>query len=279
MMNVQEEEQVQGILGLLSDSLESRNLSVQVQVSRTCAHLDEIASVAIEALNSPPVALAVEDTEIAESDALEQLAALIESGSTSQALALLDTMIAQTKNRYPSYLMRIYMLNRLAQQVMTMASKRGLALPQEPIGQNPDSIREALEKLVRSMCGMAAQPSDRHEGGKAAAYVREHCLDTDVSLTSTAEALGISTKQVSRLLRMEVDMTFKEYLLELRMSAAQGFLQEDGLSIAETANRVGYFNISHFIKCFKSYTGMTPGEWKKLAGKGETHREETAGGV
>ena len=109
--------------------------------------------------------------------------------------------------------------------------------------------------------------------------MREHCLDTDVSLTSTAEALGISTKQVSRLLRMEVDMTFKEYLLELRMSAAQGFLQEDGLSIAETANRVGYFNISHFIKCFKSYTGMTPGEWKKLAGKGETHREETAGGV
>lgn len=279
LMNVQEEEQVQEILGLLSDSLESRNLSVQAQVSRTCAHLDEIASVAIEALNSPPVALAVEDTEIAESDALEQLAALIESGSTSQALALLDTMIAQTKNRYPSYLMRIYMLNRLAQQVMTMASKRGLALPQEPIGQNPDSIREALEKLVRSMCGMAAQPSDRHEGGKAAAYVREHCLDTDVSLTSTAEALGISTKQVSRLLRMEVDMTFKEYLLELRMSAAQGFLQEDGLSIAETANRVGYFNISHFIKCFKAYTGMTPGEWKKLAGKDETHREETPGGV
>ena len=51
----------------------------------------------------------------------------------------------------------------------------------------------------------------------------------------------------------------------LRMEAAQGFLREEGLSIAETANRVGYFNISHFIKCFKTYTGMTPGEWKKLS--------------
>ena len=77
--------------------------------------------------------------------------------------------------------------------------------------------------------------------------------------------MGISTKQVSRLLRREVDMTFKEYLLHLRMSAAQDFLREEGLSIAETANRVGYFNISHFIKCFKAYTGMTPGEWKKLS--------------
>ena len=64
---------------------------------------------------------------------------------------------------------------------------------------------------------------------------------------------------------MEVDMTFKEYLLHLRMSAAQDFLREEGLSIAETAGRVGYFNISHFIKCFKAYTGMTPGEWKKLS--------------
>ena len=98
-----------------------------------------------------------------------------------------------------------------------------------------------------------------------AAYVREHCLDGDISLSSTAEAMGISTKQVSRLLRVEVDKTFKEYLLQLRMEAAQGFLREEGLSIAETANRVGYFNISHLIKCFKTYTGMTPGEWKKLS--------------
>ena len=267
LMNFQEEEQCREILELLSDSLESRSLSVRVQLSRPCSQLNEIASAAIETLNTPPVALALDSTEAAEEDALEQLAALAESGSTSQALALLETLIAQTENRYPSYLMRIYMLNRLAQQVMALASQEGVALPQEPIGQDPASMRAALEKMVRAMCRKAERelPAEKPEGGKAAAYVREHCLDGDISLSSTAEAMGISTKQVSRLLRMEVDMTFKEYLLHLRMSAAQDFLREEGLSIAETANRVGYFNISHFIKCFKAYTGMTPGEWKKLS--------------
>lgn len=267
LMNFQEEEQCRELLELLSDSLESRNLSVRVQWSRTCSQLNEIASAAIETLNTPPVALAVDNAEAEEEDALEQMAALTESGSTSQALALLETMIAQTENRYPSYLMRIYMLNRLVQQMMTLASREGVTLPPKSPGQDPDSVRETLEQLVRALCRKGAQRSsaEKPEGGKTAAYVREHCLDGDISLSSTAEALGISTKQVSRLLRMEVDMIFKEYLLHLRMSAAQDFLREEGLSIAETAGRVGYFNISHFIKCFKAYTGMTPGEWKKLS--------------
>lgn len=267
LMNFQEEEQCRELLELLSDSLESRNLSVRVQWSRTCSQLNEIASAAIETLNTPPVALAVDNAEAEEEDALEQMAALTESGSTSQALALLETMIAQTENRYPSYLMRIYMLNRLVQQMMTLASREGVTLPPKSPGQDPDSVRETLEQLVRALCRKGAQRSsaEKPEGGKTAAYVREHCLDGDISLSSTAEALGISTKQVSRLLRMEVDMTFKEYLLHLRMSAAQDFLREEGLSIADTAGRVGYFNISHFIKCFKAYTGMTPGEWKKLS--------------
>lgn len=267
LMNFQEEEQCRELLELLSDSLESRNLSVRVQWSRTCSQLNEIASAAIETLNTPPVALAVDNAEAEEEDALEQMAALTESGSTSQALALLETMIAQTENRYPSYLMRIYMLNRLVQQMMTLASREGVTLPPKSPGQDPDSVRETLEQLVRALCRKGAQRSsaEKPEGGKTAAYVREHCLDGDISLSSTAEALGISTKQVSRLLRMEVNMTFKEYLLHLRMSAEQDFLREEGLSIAETAGRVGYFNISHFIKCFKAYTGMTPGEWKKLS--------------
>ena len=161
LMNFQEEEQCRELLELLSDSLESRNLSVQVQLSRLCSQLDEIASAAIETLNTPPTALTLDSGAVEEEDALEQLAALTESGSTPQALALLETLIAQTENRYPSYLMRIYMLNRLAQQVMALASQEGVALPQEPIGQDPASMRAALEKLVRALCCTAEGKTPR----------------------------------------------------------------------------------------------------------------------
>ena len=68
LMNFQEEEQCRELLELLSDSLESRNLSVRVQWSRTCSQLNEIASAAIETLNTPPVALAVDNAEAEEEE-------------------------------------------------------------------------------------------------------------------------------------------------------------------------------------------------------------------
>lgn len=101
-------------------------------------------------------------------------------------------------------------------------------------------------------------------GGEVSEYVRKNCLDAKICLASTAEALGISTKQVARLLRGEINMTFKEYLVQLRMEEAKKILRDENLSIAETAEKVGYCDISHFIKCFKQYVGVTPGEWKKL---------------
>ncbi len=267
LMNFQEEEQGQTLLEMLTDSMESRSLSVQLQLSRPCTQLNEIASAAIEALSKPLMALTADGMENSSEDALEQLTALTESGSTSQALALLDTLIAQTESRYPSYLMQIYMLNRLMQQVMALCSQQGVPLPREPIGQDPERIRETLREMIRTLCHRAEtqKHTEKPKGGRVSAYIQAHCLDGDISLSSTAEALSISTKQVSRLLGAEVGMTFKEYLVQLRMDAAQRLLRDEGLSIAETANRVGYFNISHFIKCFKTYTGMTPGEWKKLS--------------
>lgn len=277
LMNFQDEEQLKGILELMSDGLESRNLSVKVQLSQTCSQLNEIANVAIKALNISPVTLSVDSIEPSNGDDFVLLTELVENRSTTQALALLETMITQIENRHPSYLMRIYMLNRLENQIMALAYQEGVIVSSKAVNHDIDSVRQTMQTLVRSMCARVPRESDskNQECGKAIAYMREHCLDNSISLSSTAEALGISTKQVSRLLRAEVDMTFKEYLLQLRMSAAQQLLRVEGLSITETANRVGYFNISHFIKCFKSYSGMTPGEWKKLANQTQSFTEKT----
>lgn len=265
LMNIEEEEQCQELLKMLFDSMESRNLSVRIQMSRLVRTLNEIASSALETLNKPLTVLEMEDTAISVDDALEQLVALAEERSTSQALALLNTLIAQMESRYPSYLMRVYMLNQLTQKMMMLLHQKGISISAVPKGQEPAALREQLEEMVLALSRkiQLENQAEKPKGGRVSTYIQEHCLDGNISLSSTAEAMGISTKQVSRFLRAEVDMTFKEYLLQLRMTAAQGFLRE-GLSITETAKRVGYFNISHFIKSFKTYNGMTPGEWKKL---------------
>lgn len=168
--------------------------------------------------------------------------------------------------------MRIYMFGNLRQRLVDRALQEGLELPVKSLQTECDSMEEMqyLSELVVLLCNHGTVPEKEGTGlindkNEAVVYCRKHCLEGSISLSSVAEALGISTKQVSRLLRTGVGMTFKEYVLQLRMDAAREIMLCEDLTIAETAERVGYFNTSHFIKCFKTYTGLTPGEWKKLS--------------
>ncbi|MDD3336705.1 MAG: helix-turn-helix transcriptional regulator [Eubacteriales bacterium] len=270
LINYDEEEERQDLMELLAETLTTRELSARIQLSRSCNQLKEIASAAIEALNMKPVNVPVSVDEEQAVDGLKQLMSVINTGNLENALTLLDTMIAQTENRYPSYLMRIYMLNMLNQRIAALAYQAGVWVATEPENagaQTPEVITQRMRRMVEALCMDNAQTvlTPNEQTSATAAYVRDNCLSASISLSSTALALGISTKQVTRLLRADVGATFKEYLLQLRMEAAKRFLHDEDLTIAQTAEKVGYFNISHFIKCFKLYTGVTPGEWKKIA--------------
>ena len=60
-------------------------------------------------------------------------------------------------------------------------------------------------------------------------------------------------------------MTFKEYLLKVRIGYACQLLIEDVLSIAEIAYESGFQNISNFNRQFKRIKGITPKEFKQSA--------------
>lgn len=272
LLSFEEEEQCQDIVELLGDTLLSRGLRARVQVGRACVSLEQIAASAIEALNQPSIRLPAGSAETAENEedvGLRQVLSLAETGAMQQALALLDALLVQTERRYPSYILRIYILNVLYQRLYHEAVRQGVIAVREvtPGNADPETLAENMRQLVRSLCAAAqAAPPVKEPcmGGEVSDYVRKNCLDSKICLASTAEALGISTKQVARLLRGEINMTFKEYLVQLRMEEAKKILRDESLSIAETAEKVGYCDISHFIKCFKQYVGVTPGEWKKL---------------
>jgi len=265
LMNFDEDEQCQEIIELLSDALMARNLTARMQLSRSCMKMSKIAAVSIEALNSRETTLP-DICNVQEEDHIKQLIAFTDIGDRDQALGLLDTMIQHIEDGYPSYLMRIYRLNILCQRIASLVYQNGLVLedgPETGALQEPEGIADRMRRFVILLCGnnRLAQTDNAVVG-----YIQENCLSGEMSLSSTAQALGISTKQVSRLLRTNIDMTFKEFLTQLRMEAAKNLLRDDQ-PISVITEKVGYFNISHFIKSFKAYVGMTPGKWKKTLPK------------
>lgn len=100
---------------------------------------------------------------------------------------------------------------------------------------------------------------------EAVKYVKTNYAE-QISLENVAEASNVSPSYLSKLFKEEMDMGFTEFLTQVRLEAAQKFLEESSLSIKEIAIEVGYPDEKYFSKLFKKITGMKPSEYRKIYG-------------
>lgn len=99
---------------------------------------------------------------------------------------------------------------------------------------------------------------------RAVKYIDENYTRYDLSLDMVAGELHITSPYLSRLIKQQIGMNYKEYLTRLRMTEAKKLLQDKNASIAEVCQRTGYSNVSHFIKTFQKYEGTTPAKYRDV---------------
>ena len=58
-------------------------------------------------------------------------------------------------------------------------------------------------------------------------------------------------------------MSFKHYLMELRMEYAKNLLTLSDKSILEISEMAGYASVSHFIRIFREKNGISPLKFRK----------------
>ena len=75
----------------------------------------------------------------------------------------------------------------------------------------------------------------------------------DTTLASLAEYVGISPKQVQRIIQKETGHTFLEELTSRRMSAARYLEENTSMTATEIAHYVGYNSYSGYWKARKQY--------------------------
>lgn len=88
-------------------------------------------------------------------------------------------------------------------------------------------------------------------------------FDSKVSLQEIAKQNFISRHTLSIAFKNTVGLTFKEYLIFVRLNEAKKLLISTDLSIAEIANQVGYINVNNFVKIFKKKESITPLKFRK----------------
>lgn len=83
------------------------------------------------------------------------------------------------------------------------------------------------------------------------------------TLFEISEKLNQPNYKISKLIKKQTDMTFKELLQEKRLNKARQLLNETNLSVVEIISLVGYENSTYFYKIFKEKYGYTPKTYKE----------------
>jgi AraC-like DNA-binding protein len=80
----------------------------------------------------------------------------------------------------------------------------------------------------------------------------------NLSVQDFAELTGRSLSSFSRDFKRQFGMTPHQWLIEARLERAMELIRDTQMTVTEVALEIGYDNVSHFIKAFKTKYGQTP---------------------
>ena len=134
----------------------------------------------------------------------------------------------------------------------------------------PDGAhRQVLELLSRLndelVSGNFVRPARRAADdsiAKACNYINNH-LGDEFTYRDVADFVHLSPRHFIRRFRSEMDETFTDYLVRVRIEGAQRLMDEGQASAANVSAAVGYKDDKYFQKLFKKRVGCTPREYER----------------
>lgn len=131
-----------------------------------------------------------------------------------------------------------------------------------------DSITTMEEKMIHVATQLCELVKERKKSEKndvpkrIIEFMKENYSDPDFYMTSLVEEFGLSDKTIAKLIKGYQNMTFSEYLEELRLQKALQLLDNPDNSIRYVAAASGFSSENTFFKVFKRRFGISPGNYR-----------------
>lgn len=93
------------------------------------------------------------------------------------------------------------------------------------------------------------------------------------TLSSLAESLGLSIRQLQRLMKSHYGITFCQMQLNAKLIVASQHLMTTKMSITEIAEISGFSSLDYFGYCFKQKYKESPGSYRKRTAGGRQQEE------
>jgi hypothetical protein len=108
-------------------------------------------------------------------------------------------------------------------------------------------------------CRFLANDYEREKIIEACKVVEQH-FDRPLTIKELSRKVAMNECYLKKGFKALTGKAIHEYTQDIRISRAKEMLKQEGLSVSDVANTLGFSSISHFSTSFKKATGMKPCE-------------------
>jgi AraC-like DNA-binding protein len=162
--------------------------------------------------------------------------------------------------------------------IMYVIGYKGLQQPEIFVGFDEAAIPEAAavkKKYEKSTLTPAKAEAYYQKLLQVMANEKPH-RQRDLSLPKLAQRLSMSTHHLSQIINERLQQNFFEFVNKYRIEEAKSMLLEKtNINVAEIGFEAGFSSVSAFNTAFKKYTGMSPAQFRRAAGKAQPREMAT----
>lgn len=159
---------------------------------------------------------------------------------------------------------RVFAIDELTRQLLLASTRFGPSRdPDDPLAND----------LLRTLAGLAREHADRAEPtrlprphdpqlARAVAHTLHH-LHEPLPIAEIARAAGLSERSLHRRLKADCGLSPRQLVHTARMVRAMELLDDPAISVGEASLRAGFVSLGSFSLAFRSFTGLSPSEWRR----------------
>ncbi len=202
---------------------------------------------------------------------------LLSTGTIEGVNSIIDEIMEMPSTTLMSYTDFLREIGTMLHLFTGFLVKRGIPVDKVFDGRkSPFAELEGMETIddiriwVKGICAKAAEEVCRGRDTKVDKYssmmvefIKDNFHD-DITLYDLSVHVGLSTAYTSKIFKDTVGSNFTEYVSTLRIDEAKQLLSENKLSIKEIAYKVGFNSIYTFLRTFKKFENISPGQYRSI---------------
>ena len=132
---------------------------------------------------------------------------------------------------------------------------------------NIASMKEEITRIVKKFCLVLKAGDDANIGknlrDRVLKYVNENYADINLSVSSIAQEFEVYQSYLSKIFKEQIGDGLLDYIHKVRISKAKLLLKDSEGNMESIALSTGYYSTRTFMRIFKKYEGITPGQYKE----------------